>query len=41
MGRRVSIIDDHDHLAALGVKQELKRNFSPLYVLWLSQLAAQ
>ena len=35
-GRRRSSIADDDHLAALGVKQELKRNFSPLSMLGLA-----
>ncbi|KAK5128892.1 hypothetical protein LTR85_000225 [Meristemomyces frigidus] len=36
MGRRQSLIKDDDHLASLGVKQELKRNFSPLSMLGLA-----
>lgn len=35
-GRRRSSIADVDHLAALGVKQELKRNFSMFSMLGLS-----
>lgn len=35
-GRRRSSIADEDHLAALGVKQELKRNFSFLSMLGLA-----
>ena len=34
--RRQSAIADDDHLAALGVKQELRRNFSPLSMLGLA-----
>ncbi|KAI5368226.1 putative amino acid/polyamine transporter I, amino acid permease [Septoria linicola] len=34
--RRASLVTDGDHLAALGVKQELKRNFSPLSMLGLA-----
>lgn len=34
--RRSSVVDDTDHLAALGIKQELKRNFSPLSMLGLA-----
>lgn len=34
--RRASLVADGDHLAALGVKQELKRNFSPLSMLGLA-----
>lgn len=36
MPRRQSLITDDDHLAALGVKQELRRNFSPLSMLGLA-----
>ena len=36
MTRRQSLIGDDDHLAALGVQQELKRNFSPLSMLGLA-----
>lgn len=36
MARRQSLVTDVDHLAALGVKQELKRNFSPLSMLGLA-----
>ncbi|WPH03423.1 amino acid permease [Acrodontium crateriforme] len=36
MGRKQSLIDDDAHLAAMGVKQELKRNFSPLSMLGLA-----
>lgn len=35
-GRRRSTIGDDDHLAALGVKQELKRNFSMFSMLGLA-----
>jgi amino acid transporter len=34
--RRRSVITDDAHLAALGVKQELQRNFSPLSMLGLA-----
>jgi choline transport protein len=34
--RRVSTVGDDDHLAALGVKSELKRTFSPLAMLGLA-----
>lgn len=34
--RRKSLLNDDDHLAALGVKQELRRNFSPLSMLGLA-----
>lgn len=34
--RRASLVADDHHLAALGVKQELKRNFSPLSMLGLA-----
>lgn len=34
--RRRSSIADHEHLAALGIAQELKRNFSPLSMLGLA-----
>ncbi len=34
--RKSSVIGDEDHLARLGVKQELKRNFSPLAMLGLA-----
>ncbi|KAK4545350.1 hypothetical protein LTR36_003530 [Oleoguttula mirabilis] len=36
MGRQESQLNDDDHLAALGVKQELKRNFSFLSMLGLA-----
>jgi choline transport protein len=36
LGRRRSSVADDAHLAALGVKQELKRNFSPLSMLGLA-----
>ncbi|TKA77003.1 hypothetical protein B0A55_01968, partial [Friedmanniomyces simplex] len=35
-GRRQSLLADDAHLAALGVKQELRRNFSPLSMLGLA-----
>lgn len=35
-GRRRSSIPDDAHLASLGIKQELKRNFSPLAMLGLA-----
>lgn len=34
--RRQSLVGDDDHLAALGIQQELKRNFSPLSMLGLA-----
>ena len=34
--RRKSLLNDDEHLAALGVKQELRRNFSPLSMLGLA-----
>ncbi|KXT12562.1 hypothetical protein AC579_2094 [Pseudocercospora musae] len=36
MSRRASLVTDGDHLAALGIQQELKRNFSPLSMLGLA-----
>ena len=36
MTRRQSLIHDDDHLAALGIHGELKRNFSPLAMLGLA-----
>jgi len=36
MARLHSAVADDDHLAALGVKQELRRNFSPLSMLGLA-----
>lgn len=36
MARRHSVVADDDHLAALGIKSELKRNFSPLAMLGLA-----
>ncbi|KAF2860122.1 putative amino acid permease [Piedraia hortae CBS 480.64] len=36
MARRESLVADQDHLAALGIKQELKRNFSFLSMLGLA-----
>lgn len=36
MARRQSIIDDDARLAALGVRRELQRNFSPLSMLGLA-----
>ena len=35
-GRRKSLLGDDEHLAALGHKQELGRNFSPSSMLWLA-----
>ena len=35
-GRKQSLLADDQHLAALGVKQELRRNFSPLSMLGLA-----
>ncbi|KAF2216292.1 hypothetical protein CERZMDRAFT_64731 [Cercospora zeae-maydis SCOH1-5] len=36
VSRQASVVADDAHLAALGVKQELKRNFSPLSMLGLA-----
>ncbi|KAK4556754.1 hypothetical protein LTR86_006325 [Recurvomyces mirabilis] len=35
-GRRASLLKDDEHLASLGIKQELQRNFSPLSMLGLA-----